>query len=630
MLLLLLASLSLCCNSLDAATTTTKRTKPFTLRDAYNLTAVQALVSDTIHPPPSSDRPEVFKCRAVSHGRAFSFAHEWTHFSASTNCNLILLHGKYTQEQWSDVVQQAYHIQSHQEHIPNPEDHLIHDVNHKLAILRVLYQRYLAPHAKHLKHQETEKWNVVKSNLQSVGCPLFKDVDLPDVMHPNWWSDVGLSANHIFKNSDGANAKPSGAVLTDVAQDTLFSGAEGVLGWDTYRWYKSDISCTPMIRLAPVEGHNQKKIEFVSAVDARLAVQTIWFQWCGANPDVVGDVGYCSGQKLDLSGIESEKKRRLSHAGFTYNVIGGGVSLGQKTLDDVKSMGFMAETAIKIIRKIGLNKLRNEDALLGGANGMMNFFKSKAKVGRCNWNAQHENKYTQNENSYQMEELPFDKPDGQRVQCLKEEDGSTAKFRLRNLQTFESVDAANEPAPLTRQEEYEEDHENEMVRDSLDAIAGEGGRRRRRRRRRLLVHGNTMDEIPAWWSENPFDQTSTYGTLTGDAKTPVDEQTVVGTPPFGWNRQNCMLCWSGPVFVANLVRRCSSGGDAVEVIYVAKEKDVEYWSKHLTPHVFTQQHLHTSAGDTGSADAAPVRKKYHDLSKEERLEFFKLELWKDE
>jgi hypothetical protein len=91
-----------------------------------------------------------------------------------------------------------------------------------------------------------------------------------------------------------------------------------------------------------------------------------------------------------------------------------------------------------------------------------------------------------------------------------------------------------------------------------------------------------------------------------------------------------MLCWSGPVFVANLVRRCSSGGDAVEVIYVAKEKDVVYWSKHLTPHVFTQQHLHTSAGDTGSADAAPNRKKYHDLSKEERLEFFKLELWKDE
>jgi hypothetical protein len=47
--------------------------------------------------------------------------------------------------------------------------------------------------------------------------------------------------------------------------------------------------------------------------------------------------------------------------------------------------------------------------------------------------------------------------------------------------------------------------------------------------------------------------------------------------------------------------------------------------------VFTQQHLH-SAGDTGSgsADAAPNRKKYHDLSKEERLEFFKLELWKDE
>ena len=80
--------------------------------------------------------------------------------------------------------------------------------------------------------------------------------------------------------------------------------------------------------------------------------------------------------------------------------------------------------------------------------------------------------------------------------------------------------------------------------------------------------------------------------------------------------------------MANLVRRCS-GGDAVEVIYVAKEKDVESWSKHLTPHVFTKQHLHTST-TSGSADAAPVRKKYHDLSKEERLEFFKLELWKEE
>ena len=116
----------------------TSKHYPITDRDEYNEDAA----SLTDHP--IKNDPEVFKCRAISNGKRFDFAHEWIHLSATANCNLILLEGKYNEQQWSDIVHQTYRLQNHYEHIPHSEeDNTIYPINSKLAVLRVFAQRYL-------------------------------------------------------------------------------------------------------------------------------------------------------------------------------------------------------------------------------------------------------------------------------------------------------------------------------------------------------------------------------------------------------------------------------------------------------------------------------------------------------
>ena len=82
--------------------------------------------------PIDQGKPEVFKCRAVAAGATFAFAHEWIHYSADTNCNLILLDEKFTEERWSDIIHQSYRLQNHLEHIPANGN--TYAVNHKLPV----------------------------------------------------------------------------------------------------------------------------------------------------------------------------------------------------------------------------------------------------------------------------------------------------------------------------------------------------------------------------------------------------------------------------------------------------------------------------------------------------------------
>ena len=102
---------------------------------------------------------------------------------------------------------------------------------------------------KELKDSKT--WHSVKKNLEDVACPLFTDTELPDVLNARWWSDVGFTANKIFdKLSDEANSPPSKGVLADITPSTLLEVAEGVLSFDTFRWYKSkETACTFIVSL---------------------------------------------------------------------------------------------------------------------------------------------------------------------------------------------------------------------------------------------------------------------------------------------------------------------------------------------------------------------------------------------
>ena len=105
-------------------------------------------------------------------------------------------------------------------------------------------------------------------------------------------------------------------------------------------------------------------------------------------------------------------------------------------------------------------------------------------------------------------------------------------------------------------------------------------------------------EHRAWFLANSFDPETHYGIVSNPKRnlgsmaegaevvnTEVELMSVAGMVPFGWNRSNCMLCWSAPVWIVNLVRLCGGPrGDGVG--FYQDETDIEAWPKIEKPVVF--------------------------------------------
>ena len=257
-------------------------------------------------------QPAAFKCRQMQRGSSFGFAHEWVHMSKAANCNTILMGDTVTEAQWSDIVQQAYKLQNNMEYNPHTHHSKKFKVNHKLISTAFLWRRYLAPRARHLQETDPQAWAKTKDDLAAQGCPLFSDTELPDGLHPAWWADVGLTANKIFDVKAKMGTAPSGKVVGDIVLSTMFEPAEGVLSWDTFRWYKGDTRCTPMIK-APLEDGGMA--EYTTALEVSSAITAIWLAWCSVRPGEQG-VGACAG---DFVANETPAGWESSHWGFTYN-----------------------------------------------------------------------------------------------------------------------------------------------------------------------------------------------------------------------------------------------------------------------------------------------------------------------
>jgi hypothetical protein len=605
---------------------------PFSARDSFNAAGLEKANPNWNK---ISGKPEVFKCRAMSTGAELTFAHEWTHFSATTNCNLILLEGQYTEKEWSDISHQAYRIQNHIEHIPD-SDAKIHDVNHKIPVLRVLFQRYLAPRMEYLKKEEPAEWAAVKRNLQSVGCPLFKDEDLPDVMNPTWWSDVGLTAGRIFKSESSAFDRPTEPTLTDITRETLLPVAEGILTNDFYRWYKGTkgVSCIPMI-IKINAADDEKNIEFVTARNGRLAVQAMFLKYCGAslNANKNNDFGYCSGKVEQITDFANEKKAIYhSHPGFTYNVIGGGISLGTKPVLEASQLSWFNRLLIQIARAFGVRTYEKDDVLAShdgsGSKSVKNleqiFTDRSANVGRCTWNVEHDTNYGDTaEDSEHLTRLPLDYD--KKGENLNKDENCLGgdQFRLRDYHKFpkksEYVEIDEYKFEGKKQISVLEDNRNGAGAGAGTVEGTDAGVRspsvpllRVNGARRLLGVGtsgssgkygtNTLEDIGSWWFENPFTESqppqmkSMYGQIIGVDSLGIkkkqmnkdgvesitskaaDELTVLGAPPFGWKREKCILCWSGPVFIQNLIRRCEK--DTGDVVYAADIDNMELWKHH--------------------------------------------------
>ncbi len=263
-------------------------------------------------PVPDGAQPAAFKCRQMQRGSSFGFAHEWVHMSKAANCNMILMGDAVTEPEWSDIVQQAYKLQNNMEYNVHERHSKKFKVNHKLIGTAFLWRRYLAPRARHLQENNPEEWSKTKDDLAAQGCPLFSDTELPDGLHPAWWADVGLTANKIFDVKAEMGTPPTGKVVGDIVLSTMFEPAEGVLSWDTFRWYKGDTRCTPMIR-APVQDGGTA--EYTTALEVRSAITALWLAWCSVPPGEDG-VGACAG---DFEADVTPAGWKNSHWGFTYN-----------------------------------------------------------------------------------------------------------------------------------------------------------------------------------------------------------------------------------------------------------------------------------------------------------------------
>ena len=489
--------------------------------------------------------PGAFKCRQMAAGASFTFPHEWVHFPARANCNLILMGKSVTERQWSDIVQQAYRLQNELEHSNNfTHDGRAHKVNHKMLSLGFIWQKYLAPRARHLQTQVPEEWAKVKAGLKDAGCPLFADRDLPDALHAAWWADVGFTANKMWRKSTSIGLPPNSDVVGDLHMGTLFEVGEGVISWDSYRWYKGTTYCTPLVRRS-ADGDS---LSGVTSREVRAAVTALWAAWCGAS---AASAGACKG---DFQGTDDPQDWARAHPGLTYNAIGAAVSLGDKTSKEKKAM----KSRRKASAFFAFGKFLLKSDKHGGP-----FF--RPKVQRCSWNLQHRNKHISAENLELPEVIPRDV-------CYREEDGGESAERLRAY------------APFAERKNLDEREQGRFTTQS-GPVANPH------------LHG-----FPAWFLENSFDSNTHYGIVSnprrnledaGESKivnTETELVSIAGMPPFGWDRSTCMMCWTAPVYIANLVRLC---GENYTVGFFGIDKDFRSWPSLDKPVVYGCSDGHT-------------------------------------
>jgi len=613
---------------------------PITDRDKVNKNAIP-------RPKDTSNLPQVFKCRTMAHGKSFSFAHEWVHFSAKTHCSLILLNGRFTEQVWSDIVHQAYRIENYVEHIPYQNKdgtYQVYKTNHKFPILRVLFQRYLAPQVKQLKH--TNKWEQVKKQLKQVGCPLFQDVDLPDVLHPNWWSDVGFTANRMFGDADNNfNSPPTGTIVGDLTTKTLFAVAEGVISWDEYRWYKDEVSCTPLVEVDVP----QDQVKYVKAIDAKRSIEILWLDWCGAAAENDKDLGACNGKKWHEDG-------RNIHPGMVYNAVGGGLTLGTKSEIELSTFSWLQRMTARFIRGVGEWRQEQEkkqeeyhEALSHSDDVKTESFEKNGVIARCKWNVEHQER--EKDFNHLMEENQLVDEEKVPFQFKKEHQcDQTKPFRRRIYNDFPKIDSEEasklkqtaskiDPPPSSklqgnepgRKSSFSDHIQNYIVTPIKNA--GTSVVNLFRKDVKDVVH-NTWENVPEWWHENPYakknddnnnNKMSSYSSIRNLNK-PVDAQTTVGVPPFGWNRQTCMLCWSLPIYLSNLVQECTKfqGRDNVNVLYASdlistdsiENKDsLEKWVTHSKSN---NQKVYVCGGENWTI----IRK-----NKKRKDKFFHIQLW---
>ena len=517
--------------------------------------------------------PGAFKCRAMQNGASFTFAHEWVHLPATDNCNLILMGNTVSEMQWSDIVQQAYKLQNELEYDETRSaDGKSHKVNHKLLSLGFLWQKYLAPRARFLKEKKPKQWTSVKAALEAVGCPLFSDNELPDALHPAWWADVGFTANKQWTKSREPGLPPDDGLVHDITGDALSQVAEGVLSWDSFRWFKGTTLCTPMVRRRQGSSGGNNVVP-VTSREVRAAVTALWITWCGASRQDASDVGACAG---DFQPEPGPTGWANAHPGFTYNPIGGAISLGAKAATEIGEFSFLRGLLANRFESKTIKSFRND--------------KQKGRVQRCAWNLQHDDRTTSQDNIDPPEIIPRDV-------CFRDEhgnDASSSGTRLREYAPFsrrKAFDDAQQKALHTSPpggKELSRDALRFQQLDPLKAI------------RSALFPEKKKEKHKGVWSDwfigNSFDESTHYGVVSNPFRkldvvedgvasvvsTEVDAMSIAGMVPFGGDRSNCMVCWTAPVWIANLLRLC--GGGVVE--FFEHEGHADQWTSTKKPVVY--------------------------------------------
>ena len=284
-----------------------------------------------------------------------------------------------------------------------------------------------------------------------------------------------------------------------------------------------------------VSRDSEKEMEWVSVIDARLAIQKLWLAYCGADTSIKNDVGYCNGKQSEM------EDARSNHMGFGYNAIGGLLSLGTKADRERVVQSYSGQIAATYMLYRGRNTFSSEDAM---TVGLKKFEESGTKVGRCLWNVKHDDPQ---ENQDELR-LPFvdvdeqaDELEATTIPMRFSKTNDCDGFRSRNLADFPTAQSKTQDTPVTY--DTHDTHDAEVFHRRMSNTASI-------RRRLLLGNGhsrggvfNSDEDMPKWWFENPYSENeslnaaTTYGEIRkSDANKRMDEKITVGAAPYGWNR----------------------------------------------------------------------------------------------
>ena len=158
------------------------------------------------------------------------------------------------------------------------------------------------------------------------------------------------------------------------------------------------------------------------------------------------------------------------------------------------------------------------------------------------------------------------------------------KTRAKHSPQFGGAQRSETDDPVVDREGFSEEQQ-----ESEDGLRRATERERKKGASSRDAPARPLFPPPAWYLEN-LARDNHYGRIStggvGHAK--MEYQQVVGTPPFGWQRNKCMNCWSFPIFIINLIRlqenTCSDGSRGVtKVDFAQREEDVKVWPKTTAP-----------------------------------------------